>query len=193
VASEYFAKGEKMREWFTIGAKLLGVYFFYMFLSNVLGVTGYLAASINNQSSATDPMEKMVILSLIVSIAIWLLFSLLLLFGTEWLARLLRIPEQALMQGMPEGISLLRTGLILNGVYVFVTNIGGLVKTLYDHIVADSAPADIFGTLPRAVSWSQDFVRPGVTVLFSLFLIFASLPLARFLTKDRERMGSPAN
>jgi hypothetical protein len=160
-----------MRKYFVIGGKLLGVYLLYLSLTMLFGSLSYIVTFFNPQS---DPFRKIVIINSLVSLIILLIFSFVLLFRTEWLADLVKLDKESEDFLKIKSEIILRGGIVLIGLYVFATNIGRFISTIYLQFAEANMGIDPVGTVPRGITASKDLITIGITIAFSLFLIFGS-------------------
>ncbi|MEJ2193175.1 MAG: hypothetical protein P8Y39_12700, partial [Nitrospirota bacterium] len=173
-----------MRDTFIVGAKLLGVYLVYWLLFNVLGLVAVVVTASGKAelSGLTIPWMLAYLSSIIVLIA----FSSILLFKTEWLSNIVGLGHDgsdALEISMD---AVLRAGIILIGVYIFSTRIGGLVKVLYNLLAVENVGGDIAASQPAGLRFSRDLITPGVTVAFSLLLMFGSKYLVKMIDRTED-------
>ena len=160
-----------MRKYFVIGGKLLGVYLLYSSLTMLFGTISYIVISFNSQS---DPFGKIAMISSVVSLIILLIFSFVLLFRTDWLADLVKLDEESEDFLKIKSEFILRGGIVLIGLYIFATNIGRFISTIYFQFAEANMGIDPVGTVPRGITSSKDLITFGITIAFSLFLIFGS-------------------
>ena len=174
-----------MREWFIVGSKLLGLYFLYTVITSMLNTTG-LFLTLLTSSSSFYPREESnaVLLITVFTIVAEIGCALPLLFKAEWIADKLRLPGSGSSSAL-SGSKGLRPGIILIGIYVFTIKIGGLAKVFVLSRKTGRMASSFAATQPDGLSFSRDFVEPGVTILLSLCLIFGSKYIAAFLTKDK--------
>lgn len=167
-----------MREWFTIGAKLLGIYFLYSALIEIVQTITYLAWRTN------EPVRMIMMLSSVVIFFLLTGFSLLLLFKTDWLANKINLAGDISQSSVSSHGYGLQTGIVLVGIYIFVTHIGRLIKVVVQLIKARRVYNTMAATQPMGLPWSEDMIVPGITIILSLFLIFGARQLTQWLNKS---------
>ncbi|MEJ2183661.1 MAG: hypothetical protein P8Y66_09065 [Nitrospirota bacterium] len=173
-----------MRDTFIVGAKLLGVYLVYWLLFNLLSLLAVVVMAIWESRLAVLTIFS--ILAYLFSIAVLIIFSYILLFKTEWLSNIVGLRDDrshALEFSMD---AVLRAGIILIGVYIFSTRIGGLVKVLYNLLAVENVGGDIAASQPAGLRFSRDLITPGVTVAFSLLLMFGSKYLVKMIDRTED-------
>jgi hypothetical protein len=173
-----------MRDTFIVGAKLLGVYLVYWLLFNLLSLLAVVVMAIWESRLAVLTIFS--ILAYLFSIAVLIIFSYILLFKTEWLSNIVGLRDDrshALEFSMD---AVLRAGIILIGVYIFSTRIGGLVKEIYNLLAVENVGGDIAASQPAGLRFSRDLITPGVTVAFSLLLIFGSKYLVKMIDRTED-------
>ena len=116
-----------------------------------------------------------------------------LLFKAEWIADKLKLTTINHSSTAASGNEKLQPGIILIGIYVFAIKIGGLAKVfaLSRRTVRLASP--FAATQPEGLSFSRDFIEPGVTILISLCLIFGSKFIAAFLTRNKLTATEQSN
>jgi len=76
-----------MREWFTVGAKLLGIYFLYWALTAFFQTISFLfPLSSRGTWASTEPLNTVIAVDSILTFCFKIAFALVLLFKTNWLA-----------------------------------------------------------------------------------------------------------
>ncbi len=171
-----------MREWFIVGAKLLGVYFLFNALTLIVGSTGLVASVARSSESVMGPSSADIFLVSCFTVVAGLGFAYILIFQTDWLADRLKFAEPS--QPMPVGTAGgLQTGIILIGIYVFCTRIGSLAHAVMTNLAENNMRASFAASQPNGLTFSMNFIPPIVTLLFSLFLMFGSGKIAAFLGK----------
>ena len=156
-----------MRVYFIVGAKLLGIYILYLSLLTIFAV---IASFIIFLQSSSDPFAMITMVSSAGSLSILLTISAILLFKTDRLAGILKLPEDA-----EHELNLsLRTGIILIGIYIFSTNIGRFLTTIYIQLKHSKKGCSTLGTVPHGLTVSKDLITGGITIGFSIALIFGS-------------------
>ncbi len=172
-----------MREWFIVGAKLLGVYYLYSVLTLIVGSTGLIAFIAHSRESIIGSSSADIFLVSCFTIVASLGFAYTLIFQTNWLADRFKLAD--LTQPTPGSMagSKLQMGIILIGIYVFCTRIGSLAHAVVTNLAENNMRAAFGTTQPNGLTFSRDFISPIVTLLFSLFLIFGSGKIAAFLEK----------
>ena len=175
-----------MREWFIVGSKLLGIYFLYQAIISILNSTG-LFFSLMMSSNSFFPKESSTEVLLITAFTIVVAIgcALPLLFKAEWIADKLKLPTINHSPRPAFTNEKLQPGIILIGIYIFTIKLGGLAKVFALSRRAGRMASPFAATQPEGLSFSRDFVEPGVTILLSLCLIFGSKYIAAFLTKDK--------
>lgn len=106
-----------------------------------------------------------------------LLLAFLLIFKTDKVADILKLPEDRTDSIVINSGSILRTGLILIGVAILVFYIPALISLII-FIIGEE----------RKIAWAvQERVwRCIVEIVFGCLLLFLATPLARFLNKEEE-------
>ena len=156
-----------MRVYFIVGAKLLGIYILYLSLLTIFSV---IASFIIFLQSSSDPFAMITMVSSAGSLSILLALSAVLLLKTDRLAGILKLPEDAEHE---LNVSL-RTGIILIGIYIFSTNIGRFLTTLYIQLKESDLGRETLGAIPHGLTVSKDLITGGITIGFSIVLIFGS-------------------
>ena len=172
-----------MREWFIVGAKLLGLYLLFSTLTLVVSSTGLISYIVRSKESIMGSSSVDIFLVSCFTIIASLGFAYILIFQTDWLADRFKLAD--LSQVTPAGPagSRLQTGIILIGIYVFCTHIGSLVHVILTNLAENNMRAVFAATQPNGLTFSPSFISPIATLLFSLFLIFGSRKIAAFLEK----------
>lgn len=112
-----------MRNLFFAASKLLGVYFVFLGLR-------HLVAAFMLRDGPPSPA-----LGYLLFAALACVFGFVLAFRTDWLGRVLRVsPEEAAPVGGPGTEDVLRTGIVLIGLYVFVTRVGSVLTVVSSHL-----------------------------------------------------------
>ena len=175
-----------MREWFIVGSKLLGLYFLYSVITSLLSSTG-LFLSMLTSSNSFFPKENNaeILLITIFTIVAEIGCALPLLFKAEWIADKLKLTTANESYSAQSSDAKLQPGIILIGIYIFTIRLGGLAKIFALSRRAVKMASPFAATQPEGLSFSRDFVEPGVTILLSLCLIFGSKYIAAFLTKNK--------
>ncbi len=172
-----------MREWFIVGSKLLGLYFLYKVIMSLLNSTGLFFSFLTSGNNFFPrESETAVILITAFTIAVEIASALPLLFKAEWIADKLKLPGNDNSPATSYGDGKLRSGIILIGIYVFTTNMGGLAKVFALSRITVRMGSPFAATQPAGVSFSRDFIGPGVTIFISLCLIFGAKYITTFLT-----------
>jgi hypothetical protein len=176
-----------VREWFIVGSKLLGLYFLYMVVVSVLSSAG-LFFSILTSSTTFFPEESgtALLLSSVFTIVAEIGCALPLLFKAEWIADKLKLPSINVSSGATSLNEKLQPGIILIGIYVFTTKIGGLAKVFVLSRTTARMASPFAATQPEGLSFSRDFIEPSITIALSLSLIFGAKYIAAFLTKTKR-------
>ncbi len=172
-----------MREWFIVGAKLLGLYYLFSALTFIVSSSGLIASIIRSRESIMGSSSGDIILVSCFSIIATLGLAYILIFQTDWLAD--RFKLAALSQATPGGLagSRLQTGIILIGIYIFCTHIGSLVHEIFINLAENNLRTEFAATQPKGLTFSPNFISPIATLLFSLLLIFCSGKIAAYLEK----------
>jgi len=160
-----------MRVYFIVGAKLLGIYILYLSLLNFIST---IASLIIFLKSSSDNIAISMIMSSTGALVILLTMSAVLLLKTDWLADILKFPEHAEGESNIKSTLSLRTGVILIGIYIFSTNIGRFLSTIYIQLKESNLGRDTMGTIPHGLYVSEALITGGVTLGFSIALIFGS-------------------
>lgn len=181
-----------MREWFIVGAKLLGIYFLYWALTTILQTTSYLLSLLSAGSwTSTEPLSTAVALDSVFAFCIMIAFALLLMVKTQWLAdRLGLVGDIPRSTGSRQRANL-QTGLVLVGTYIFVSHIGQLITVLLLLRRVNAVYGPFAATQPQSLSWSKDMIVPCITILLSLILIFGARQLAQWLDKPIIEENDP--
>ncbi|MCP3942843.1 MAG: hypothetical protein GY710_15340 [Desulfobacteraceae bacterium] len=157
-----------MKSYFLIGAKILGIYLFYLCLLNLFA---FVAGLIVFASSPSRPFSILTMVSSTGSLVILLTLSILLLLKTDKVASILGVKED---QAVSKRVLNVQAGTILIGIFIFSTNIGGFLSMLYFQLKEVNAGMDPIGTMPKGLIFSKDLLTVTLTIIFSLFLIFGS-------------------
>ena len=114
-----------MREWFITGSKLLGIYFLYSALNTLPYSIGVVLSILSNRSI----FQGFPIFDLFASVLsglVMLAFAFALLIKTESIAAKLNISGSR--QASNQQDDKLESGIILIGIYIFCTRLGGLAE-----------------------------------------------------------------
>ena len=134
-------------------------------------------------SSSTEPVDNWTLIYSAVSMIILFVFSFLLVFRAPWLADFVKLtPEPSDAQRL-SGNAALRVGIVLIGIYVFATHIGGLIKAFYVQAMLNTIGNGFAATHPRGLTFSRDVIAPGVTAILALFLVLGSKRIAKLISK----------
>lgn len=159
-----------MRSLFSVGGRLLGIYFTYYGLSNLFSIVILLVSP----SPDFPQVGKAAIIYSSISTIILLSISFLLIFYTEFLADISRLKDESVnYQAFPTKDAL-QAGVVLIGIYIFTTNIGEVISAIQKQILTKRMGEDLGATYPPSLNFTGDIVEPGVTIVFALFLIFGS-------------------
>jgi hypothetical protein len=169
-----------MKNYFLIGAKILGL---YLAFRSLLTFFQAIAALIVFSSSSSEPFAVLSLVSSGGALIILLFLSFILLFKTEKIASILKIEDSLSDTGNKLSI---QTGIILIGLYIFSTNIGGFFASIYFQFQEANAGRDPIGTSPKGLTISEDLVSVGVTIIFSVFLIFGSKVIDNFVCRPNK-------
>jgi hypothetical protein len=174
-----------MREWFIVGAKLMGVYFLYSVLSLIVGSTGLIASIAHSRESIMGSTTADIFLTTCFTFIASLGFAYMLLFQTEWLTDRFKLVDRPQAQATPSSpvSGKLQMGIILIGIYIFCTHIGSLAHAVLTNLAENNMYTAFAATQPKGITFSLIFISPVLTLLFSLFLIFGSGKIAAFLEK----------
>ena len=171
-----------MREWFIAGCKLLGVYLLY---SAIITIVDYVLVYFSEPQDMGKTILLYATITSIVNAVLQVLFALFLLIKSEWLADKVKLAEVLHATASPMSRPALRFGMILIGVYVFLTHIGWLISTVWKDQLSfgrNYQGANPFtGTEPSGLIFKPDMIKPLAPLLLSLALIFASGRLAGLL------------
>jgi hypothetical protein len=170
-----------MKTYFLVGAKLLGIYLFYLCLLNLFQVV---IALISFSSGSSEPFSIMALTSSTASLIIILVLSILLLVKTDNVASILKIPDDEFNSNQKISI---RSGIILIGIYVFSSRIGSFIGYLYIQIKEANAGMEGLGTYPKSPVLSKDLLIASITIIFSLFLIFGSAAIEALIMKFNQK------
>lgn len=170
-----------MRFFFIVWGKLLGVYLLYLSLGMAFSTLPYVAASFNSQ---TDPYGKMALISSAGSLIVLLMFSLVLLFKTDWLAGFVGLDADSEYVSKANTENLPKNGIVLIGLYVFAINIGKFIAIIYLQLAEANMGLDPMGTNPSGIGVSKDLITLAITMAFSVFLIFGSGAIVRLVHRD---------
>lgn len=170
-----------MKSYFLIGAKILGIYLSYLCLLNLFQT---IAALIVFSSSSSESYSTLTLVSSTGALLILLILSILLLFKTEKVASILKVHEDQPI--LTQQVSV-QTGIILIGVYIFSTNIGQFLGTLYFQLKEANAGRNPVGSYPHELTFSKDLMIVSITIVFSIFLIFGSKMIEKFINRFRQK------
>lgn len=159
--------------------KLAGIYFVFSAGTNLLNLFPVWIYSM--PFSKQTLVESFALISSTITLIVQLVLALLILFHTGWIADKLRIKEDVAESPPLSLNSILRAGVILIGVYIFTTRIGGLVNAVYFRILAAHVGGAFAATQPPSFGISRDMITPGITLAFSLLLIFGSRIIVRII------------
>jgi hypothetical protein len=172
-----------MREWFIVGAKLLGIYFLYWALTT-LPSSIMVSMSFSSKSVILNegPSNLVIFLASISSGLVMIGFAYMLLFKTELIADKLKITDG--LQPRHNGVNL-QAGITLIGIYIFVSKVGRVVDIFATAQKANRINNPFAASQPQGFAFSSKLIEPGFTILISLCLIFGSKYIAAFLTKNK--------
>lgn len=172
-----------MKSYFMAGAKILGIYLVYLSLLSLFQlVTAFMVFS----SGSSDSFPMVTLISSAGSLILLIIFSVLLLFKTDGLASLLKV--DAAHEGPGSKISI-QAGIILIGIFVFSTRIGGFLANLYVQTKEANAGIPGIGTYPNGPVLSKDLVSSSVTIVFSLILIFGAKGIEKLLSRSNQKQS----
>lgn len=181
-------EGVSMRGWFTVGAKLLGIYFLYWALTAISYLLPLLSAG---SWTSTEPLRRSAALDSVLTPCVRIAFALLLLLKTDWVADRVGLEEDVSRTTGSSPRYSLQTGLVLVGTYIFVSHIGQLIKVLLLLRRENAVYGPIAASQPQGLSWSKDMIVPCITIVLSLFLIFGAKQLAKWLDKRLTEENDP--
>ncbi|HXX57571.1 MAG TPA: hypothetical protein VEI96_06185 [Thermodesulfovibrionales bacterium] len=176
-----------MREWFTVGAKLLGIYFLYWALTAFFQTISFLfPLSSRGTWASTEPLNTVIAVDSILTFCFKIAFALVLLFKTNWLAdKLSFVGDMPISAGASQRTNL-QIGLVLIGIFIFVSHIGQLIRVLLFLRKENEVYGPIAATQPQGLSWSKDLIVPCITISLSLILIFGARQLAQWLDRPPQ-------
>lgn len=164
-----------MRKLFIPFAKLLGIYLFYRSLN-------YMVSLIYFVFSGHPSTQQPIWLNFLYSSAsqlLSLLLALLLLFKTERVADIIRLPDDDTNLVGTDRCSILRTGLILIGLVLVIYGITGfLAFIVVCFSYRDTATTMLYNQVLQRIVSSIFRTVPG------LILVFKSVPIARYFDKQ---------
>lgn len=176
-----------MRDWFIVGSKLLGLYFLYTVIITTLNSSGvFLSLLTFSDSFLPKEDSKAALLITALTIAAEIASALPLLFKAEWIADKLRLPSAHTASFRSEK-EILHPGIILIGIYIFAVQIGRLARVFALSRATLRAASPFAATQPAGLSFSRDFIDPGITIIISLCLIFGAKYITTFLAR-KERL-----
>lgn len=166
-----------MRRLFVVLAKLVGLVQSYRLINSavMIAIQSY---SLLKLKSGRDVWWDILApqLILVVYFAVTLVASLFLLFKTEWIANLLRIPNDEPIVSVGEE-ALMRTGMKLIGLWMSAHAIPTLVRHIYERTML---PPSV-----QEVSW-MPLCAPVVQLGLGLFLIFQADRLNGWFGGERQ-------
>lgn len=159
-----------MKDLFEGGARILGIYFFYYFVSNffLFGISFYYYFD-----ASFDKTRLFGVISYGSLMITPLIFSYILIFKTRYLSSFFKIKDS---QGLFDGKAIVSSGIILIGIYIFAVKSGRLFSDLWK----DFRFIDFEGGL---TSQGADFLGQVITIVISLLLIFNSEKIERFISR----------
>ncbi len=178
---DYSYTGTLMKSYFLIGAKILGIYLFYL---SLLTLFQCIAALIVFSSSSSEPFSILTLVSSTGALIILLILSILLLFKTERVASILNVEED--QSATKQKVSI-QAGIIFIGIYIFATNIGRFLAAFYFQLQEANAGRDPMGTFPKELTFSKDLMTVSITIVFSIFLIFGSKMIENFVIRPKQK------
>ena len=167
-----------MRKIFFIAAKLLGLLQLFWLLASSLQVVFGLCAVIKMESTSSA-LVALAIAGSVLFVVVTLIFAVLLLFKTDWLADILHIPRDITHERLDQS-NLLYVGAKLIGLYILVQGLPFFVKALFElrHI----APYSLF-------MWSTTI--PGlVQIALGLLILLKTKNVVALITKDAGRQNN---
>lgn len=170
-----------MKSYFVVGAKILGIYLFYLCLLNLFQL---ITALIVFSSSSSEPFSMLTLASSTISLIILLILSVLLLIKTDRVASILKIQDD---QPDSNHKASIQSGIILIGIYIFSTRIGSFLANLYIQIKEANAGMDGIATYPKGPTLSKDLLVAIITITFSLFLIFGSTAVENLIERFNQK------
>ena len=177
-----------MKSVFIVGAKLLGV----LAVLRLVGVVAAVSKVIEwwALSTGQEPLGDhfgWFAIRAGTQFVLYAILAFLLFFRTEWLARLLRIPETARPPQFSASDVLLRVGIALIGVYLVATNLPLLVGQVYNVIHTGLAHVESSGEVLLATGY---FLSETITPILSLAIAAIFLFRAEWVMA-LIRKGSP--
>jgi len=168
-----------MRDLFIAGTKILGIWGIYRSLLFIPSIIDYLVRiqAPLEQHPAYDPARFL--MHLIISFFLYLLSGLLLTFGTETLANLLRVKDRDTQKISSPNIELFRIGVNLLGIYMLANSIPLIMSTIYQ------MDGFLYGT-PQGVSDVADLIVYGLQTVFGLALVFAGSRVANYISQKNR-------
>ena len=166
-----------MKQVFSIGTKLLGVYFIFAAVTSLFGLIASLA-SIYNQGNFLFQIEGLgdsarVTWIFFIATLFQLAFGFIALQKTEIFVELARLPDLTIPSLNTKDI--FKTGIMLIGVFVFVENIGFVLNNFFLWFFRNNLP---YTDIDQTQSWA-DFLK----ILFAFSLILFSNQITKLLVK----------
>ena len=166
-----------MKQVFSIGTKLLGVYFIFLAASSLFGILASLISLYSSQDyfalQGTETVARTTSVLFLATI-FQLVFGLLALLKTELFIQLADLPEET----MPalDAQSIFRIGIMLIGVFIFVENIGFVINDFFLWFFRN----DLINTGINQIQLWTNFLK----VLFAFSLILFSDQITKLLIRQ---------
>ena len=169
-----------MRNLFTVLAKLMGVLLLYLILESVQNIAAA-AVILWGGMPQSNLILKAYLFVPFVQPVLGLVFAWLLLFKTQWLAGVLRIPEGEIAgDGDVDHRVLLDVGIKLIGLFMAASALPDVVRTTmivmekYPYELSDVGAADTYGLIGSIVA-----------LLLGIFLMLQSGLVARVISREK--------
>lgn len=164
-----------MRKLFIPLAKLLGIYLLYRPLTYMASIVYYLFSDF---SSGVQSIWSGILYTVIFQI-LTLLLALILLFKTEKIAGIVRLPEDDLNLVSIDRYSIFHTGLILIGIGAIIYAIPAFLGSIVAYFkYKDIAPTSLHY---QAI---EKMISSTLRIVIGFILIFKSVSMARFFDKQ---------
>jgi len=86
-----------------------------------------------------------------------------------------------------------QSGVILIGVYIFSTNIGKFLSTVFFLLKEANLGREVAGTFPHGLTFSKDLLTISITIALSIILIFGSNKIDTLISKKEKSKGAASS
>lgn len=164
-----------MRKLFIPLAKILGIYLLYRPLTHLTSIVYFLFSDFSPESQSIWSG----ILYTIISQVLIALLALILLFKTEYIADVVRLPDDDINLAALDRYSIFYTGLIIIGVVIIICAIPAFLGTFVAYLkYRDITPPSLY------YQALEKMISSTLRMILGFILIFRSVSIARFFDKQ---------